>query len=299
MKKFHYPVMYKEIIENLNFENKKIIIDCTIGIGSHALKFFEIMNKNSFLIGIDKDEESLKIAQERLKNYIPRFKLFKEDFRNIDLILDSLNIEKADIFFFDLGLSSYQLSNTQRGFSFLREGPLDMRMDKNSFLCAYDLINHLSEPELVMIFKKFGEEKFSKRIAHLVVKKRRYIPITTTTQLSSLVLEAVPKKTIRYRIHPATRIFQALRIVVNRELDSLEIGLKKAVERLSQGGRIGVIAFHSLEDRIVKHTFRDFALRGKLRIISKVPLVPSYGEVKENISSRSAKLRIAERQIWD
>lgn len=297
MKDIHYPVMYKEVIESLSLKNKKIVVDCTIGVGSHALKFLEAMDKDSFLIGIDKDEDSLRVAQIRLKNYEGRFKLFKEDFRNLDIVLDNLGIYSADIFFFDLGISSYQLSDSQRGFSFLKEGPLDMRMDRNAFFCAYDLVNHLSETELTMIFKKFGEERFSRRIAHWVIERRRQNPITTTTQLSSLVLEAVPKKIQRFKTHPATRIFQALRIAVNRELDSLEVGLQKAIHYASCGARIGVVSFHSLEDRIVKYTFRDFAHQGKVRIVTKKPLGPSYQELKVNASSRSAKLRIAEKLV--
>ena len=170
-----------------------------------------------------------------------------------------------------------------------------MRMDKSSFFCAYDLINHLSETELSMIFRKFGEERFSKIIAHRVVQRRRRSPITTTTQLSSLVFDAIPDKINTFKIHPATRIFQALRIAVNRELDSLEVGLKKAIEHTSIGGRVAAISFHSLEDRIIKHTFRDCAHRGLVRIVTKKPILPGQLEAKENISSRSAKLRVVER----
>ena len=169
-------------------------------------------------------------------------------------------------------------------------------MDKMSFLCAYDIVNYLSEYELNAIFKKFGEERFSRRIARLVVEKRRQEPISTTSQLKDVVLEAVPRRHYSFR-HPATRIFQALRIVVNRELESLEMGIKKAIEHLSYGGRIGVITFHSLEDRIVKHTFRDLSLKGVVKLVNKKPFVPGTEELKENISSRSAKLRVAEKII--
>ncbi|MCM8773114.1 MAG: 16S rRNA (cytosine(1402)-N(4))-methyltransferase RsmH [Candidatus Omnitrophica bacterium] len=290
----HYPVMYKEVIEWLSLKNRKIIVDCTVGVASHASKFFEVLDKDAFLIGIDKDGESLKVAKDRLSCYFPRYKLFKEDFKNLDLVLEQLGIEKADIFFFDLGISSYQLSDSQRGFSFSKDGPLDMRMDRTAFLCASDLLNYLSEYELNKIFKKFGEERFAKRIAQRVVEKRRDAPITTTYQLSSIVSEAVSYLGSN-RIHPATKVFQALRIVVNRELDSLEIGLKKAITRLSKGGRVGVISFHSLEDRIVKHTLREFSLKGEVKILNNKPLMPSEEELTVNSSSRSAKLRIAEK----
>jgi len=296
MKTVHYPVMYREAIEELSLRNKKIIVDCTIGVASHALKFFEAMDKDSILIGIDKDDESLRVARMRLKKYESRFELFKDDFRNLDLILNNLGIREADIFFFDLGISTFQLSDSQRGFSFSKDGPLDMRMDKMSFLCAYDIVNYLSEYELNAIFKKFGEERFSRRIAHLVVEKRRQEPISTTSQLKDVVLEAVPRRHYSFR-HPATRIFQALRIVVNRELESLEMGIKKAIEHLSCGGRIGVVTFHSLEDRIVKHTFRDLSLKGVVKLVNKKPFTPKTEELKENISSRSAKLRVAEKII--
>jgi len=296
MKTVHYPVMYKEVVEKLSLRGKKIVVDCTIGVGSHALKFFEVMDKDSVLIGIDKDDDSLRVARMRLKKYESRFELFKDDFRNLDAILDSLSIKKADIFFFDLGISSFQLSDSQRGFSFSKDGPLDMRMDRRSNLSAYDIVNYLSEYELNAIFKKFGEERFSRRIAHLVVEKRRQEPISTTSQLRNVVLEAVPRRHHSF-IHPATRIFQALRIVVNRELESLEIGIKKAVTHLSCGGRIGVITFHSLEDRIVKHTFRDLALKEEVKLVNKKPFTPGMEELKENISSRSAKLRVAEKII--
>ena len=296
MKVVHYPVMYREVVKELSLKNKKVVVDCTIGVGSHALKFLEAMDKDSVLIGIDKDGDSLEIARMKLKRYEPRFKLFKEDFRKLDFVLDNLGIEKADVFFFDLGISSFQLSDSQRGFSFLKDGPLDMRMDRKSFLCAYDIVNYLSEYELNAIFKKFGEERFSRRIAHLVVEKRRGEPISTTSQLKDVVLEAIPKKHHSFR-HPATRIFQALRIVVNRELESLEIGIKKAVDRLSYGGRIAVITFHSLEDRIVKHTFRDLSLKGDIKLVNKKPFIPKTEELEENAPSRSAKLRVAEKAI--
>jgi len=289
--------MYKEVIRELFLKNRHIVVDCTIGVGSHALKFFENMDENSFLIGIDKDEDSLRVAQIRLKQYANRFKLFKEDFRNLDLVLNSLEINKVDIFFFDLGISSFQLSDSQRGFSFSQEGPLDMRMDRKAFLSAYDLVNYLSEYELDAIFKKFGEEKFSKRIAHFVVEKRKQHPICTTLQLKNLVVSAIPKKHFHFRIHPATRVFQALRIAVNRELESLKVGIRKAIEYLSKGGRMGIITFHSLEDRIVKHCFRDFALRGIIKLVNKKPIIPSYSEIKENPSSRSAKFRVVEKIV--
>ncbi|OQX81213.1 MAG: 16S rRNA (cytosine(1402)-N(4))-methyltransferase [Candidatus Omnitrophica bacterium 4484_70.1] len=292
---FHYPVMYREVIEFISPSLRKIFVDCTVGVASHASEIIEKMPLNSIFIGIDKDNQSLEIAKERLKSiHNKEIILVKEDFKNLDKILRDLNIKSVDAFFFDLGISSYQLSQSQRGFSFSKEGPLDMRMDRDAFLCAYDLVNNLSEKELCKIFQKFGEEKFSRRIAHLLVERRKKQPIFTTTQLKDLIIEAVPKR-FSYRIHPATRIFQALRIAVNRELDCLEEGLNKAIEFLSCGGRIAIISFHSLEDRIVKNIFKSYASQKKLKIITPKPLRANEEELRENLSSRSAKLRVAEK----
>jgi len=292
---FHYPVMYREVIELLDIKNKKIIVDCTAGLGSHALKFADFMQPDSYYIGIDKDAESLKIINDKLNKLNIKFSLVNGDFANIDNILKNLGLPGADVFLFDLGISMYQLVNPERGFSFAKEGPLDMRMDRASFISAYDLVNNLSEFELENIFKKFGEERYSRRIAHVLIEKRQKEPISTTTQLTQAIISAMPASAFKYRIHPATRIFQALRIAVNRELEVLKTGLDKAVGLLNPGGRIGVISFHSLEDRIVKHAFREFSSHGILKIINKKPIAPGKEELEENIASRSSKLRVAEK----
>ncbi|MCD6583766.1 MAG: 16S rRNA (cytosine(1402)-N(4))-methyltransferase RsmH [Candidatus Omnitrophica bacterium] len=291
----HYPVMHKEVMHYLIPIVRKVIVDCTLGIGSHALKLLPHLKEGTILIGIDKDGDSLEVARQRLRSFKDKVVLVKDDFRNIDVILDNLGFNKADAFLFDLGVSSFQLSDPQRGFSFLREGPLDMRMDRESFLCAYDLVNNLSERELAIIFEKFGQERYSRRIAHFLVEERKKSPLSTTGQLRDTILRAIPKRNTYHRIHPATRIFQALRIAVNRELDCLKEGLEKAIPRLSGGGRIIVISFHSLEDRIVKNTFRKFSASKVLNILTKKPLVPTLEEITENVRSRSAKLRAAER----
>jgi len=292
---YHYPVMYKEILEFLALQNKKIIVDCTVGIGSHASKLLEVMNKDAFYIGIDKDRDSLEIARQRLEPFSGQFSLFKADFSDLDRILRDLDIKGVDAFLFDLGISTYQLNNSNRGFSFLKDGPLDMRMDRDAFLSAYDLINNLSEIELGNIFKKFGEERYYRKIAHFLVEERKHEPISTTTQLAQIIMRTVPLKRRYDRIHPATRIFQALRIAINRELEALQSGLSKAISFLNSGGRIAVISFHSLEDRIVKYTFKDYFTKGQLKIITKKPLVPTQLEKEENFASRSAKLRVAEK----
>ncbi|MCK9573154.1 MAG: 16S rRNA (cytosine(1402)-N(4))-methyltransferase RsmH [Candidatus Omnitrophica bacterium] len=292
---FHYPVMHREIIELLDIKNKKIIVDCTAGLGSHALKIAEIIQPDSYYIGIDKDEETLKIVNDKLTKTNIKFSLVKGNFSDVDGILKKLGISKADVFLFDLGISMYQLTDPERGFSFMKEGPLDMRMDRESFISAYDLVNNLSEFELENIFRKFGEEKYARRVAHVLVEKRREEPISSTTQLTKVILSAMPHTVFKYKIHPATRIFQALRIAVNRELEALKAGIEKAINLLSSGGRIGVISFHSLEDRIVKHTFKEFDSRGILKILTKKPITPGKEELVENIASRSGKLRVAEK----
>jgi len=289
----HVPVMYKEVIDYLEPNTKKVIVDCTVGVGSHASLILECMGKGSLYVGIDKDSASLEIARTRLKAHGSKCILIKDDFRNIDTILSGLGV-KPDAFFFDLGISSFQLDDPERGFSFSTEGPLDMRMDKDSFIIAYDLVNNLSEKELALIFRKFGEERYSYRIAHCIVQERAREPFATTLQLRDAVVKAIPRKR-PMRIHPATRVFMALRIMVNRELDALGLGLEKAIGWCKPRGRVVVISFHSLEDRTTKHVFRDQAVNGKLKILTKKPEIPLSQEISGNRRSRSAKLRAAER----
>ncbi len=290
----HYPVMWGEVVDGLQIESRKCIIDCTAGLGGHAYKMLD-MAQEAFYVGIDKDAYSLKETYTRLSPFLNRFVLLQDDFRNLDQVCQEMRIETADAFFFDLGLSSYQLSSSQRGFSFLQEGSLDMRFDQSSFVTASDLINNLSERELVNIFQNFGEERYSKRIAYALTKQRKISPILTTLQLARIIERSVPPKSRFGRIHPATRVFQALRIAVNRELESLREAIPKAVSLLEAGGRIAVISFHSLEDRIIKHTFKKLASQNLLKIITKKPKVPTEIEKKVNRASRSAKLRIAEK----
>jgi len=236
--------MYEDVLTYLEPQSKSVVFDCTLGVGSHALKILERMKKDAIYVGIDKDATSLKVARHRLHKYGKRCCFVKDDFRNIDAVVSKLEL-RPDAFLFDLGISSYQLEDPHRGFSFVHEGPLDMRMDRESFLCACDLINNLSEKELASVFKKFGEERYSYRIAHTIVQQRDRSPFATTSQLKEAVTKAIPHRG-SLRMHPATRIFMALRIVVNRELDSLREGLCSAIEALQPGGRIVVISFHSL-----------------------------------------------------
>jgi 16S rRNA (cytosine1402-N4)-methyltransferase len=271
------------------------VVDATVGLGGHAVALLEKIGPPGRLIAIDRDGESLQLAKEKLKAFSAQCHFIQEDFRHIDRILKSLGIQEVDAIVFDLGVSSYQLNNPERGFSIKLDGPLDMRIDKQSFISAYDLVNSLSEREIASILKNFGQERFSNRIAHFLVQERIQHPIETTNDLTRAILKAIPYRYQRQKIHPATRTFQAFRIAVNRELEAMEIALDRCVPCLKKGGRIAVIAFHSLEDRIVKEKFRQYGRERKMVAIFKKPLRPSPQENQENPRARSARLRVAER----
>lgn len=291
----HKPVMLEEVLSMLNLKDGKIIVDCTVGLGGHALAMVEKIAPHGKLIGIDKDEETLSMAQEKLKPYSKNCIFIHDDFRNFDKVLEQYGIDGIDAVLFDLGVSSYQLDNPVRGFSIKAEGPLDMRMDRKSFISAYDLLNNLTEDEISSILWRFGQERFSHRIARRIVQARQKQPISSTQQLAELVTKVLPYNAKFGRIHPATRTFQALRIAVNRELDALDEALKKAVLFLNKGGRLCVISFHSLEDKIVKENFRELAKTKRFRLVFKKILRPSLTEVHRNPRSRSAKMRVIER----
>ncbi|MBD3246464.1 MAG: 16S rRNA (cytosine(1402)-N(4))-methyltransferase RsmH [Candidatus Omnitrophica bacterium] len=292
----HYPVLYREVLQFLQPETKKCVVDCTLGLGGHAEKIIARMPDGGAYLGLDKDSVSVAQAARRIgtEGAVAR-EFIQTDFSRIDEVLGQRRIPQVDGVLFDLGISSFQLADAERGFSFLQDGPLDMRMDQNSFLSAYDLVNNLSEKELTQIFRRFGEERFASRIAHRIVAERKKTPFYSTAQLAEFVAQSVPSKYRFGRIHPATRVFQALRIAVNRELEAIETGVRRAVELLAPGGRIVVISFHSLEDRIIKHMFRAFAGQELVHILTKKPVVPGEGEIAENPRSRSAKLRAAEK----
>jgi 16S rRNA (cytosine1402-N4)-methyltransferase len=296
-KTIHTPVMLEEVLEYLNPSTGQVIVDATFGFGGHSSRIAERLGQTGTLVGIDRDEESLAAAREAMGEVSNRIKFAYGNFSDLDVILKGLNINRIDGILFDLGISSFQLSDAQRGFSFQSDGPLDMRLDRNSYISAYDLVNNLNEEELSHLLRDFGQERWHNRIARLVVQERQRRPITTTGQLSEIVLSAIPVRFRRfhYRIHPATRTFQAVRIAVNRELESLEAAITKAVGLLSPGGRICVISFHSLEDRVVKFAFKKFASEGAIKIITPKPLTPKESEIKDNPRSRSAKFRAAEK----
>jgi 16S rRNA (cytosine1402-N4)-methyltransferase len=295
--KLHVPVMLQEVLEYLKLAPGQIIVDATMGTGGHSLEILKRITPGGRLVGIDRDENSLAVCRQRLAEFKNNTEFVHANFADLDQVLASLGIDKIDGIVFDLGISSYQLKDAQRGFSFQEEGPLDMRLDKSSYISAYDLVNNLNENEISQILWNFGQERWHNRIAHLLVQERRNEPIATTKQLANLVMRAIPHRYRRsyYRIHPATRTFQAVRIAVNRELEILENAIKKAVDILRKQARICVISFHSLEDRVIKHTFRALAADGLIDIITAKPLTPGFGEIEVNPSSRSSKFRVAER----
>ncbi len=291
----HVPVMLRESMESLSLQSGNCAVDCTLGLAGHSLKIAEKISPTGHLIAIDRDGDSIKQARERLKNFSIQMDFRQDDFRHIDKVLSDLNISEVDGILYDLGISSFQLNDRERGFSLKSEGPLDMRMDRESYISAYDLVNSLSEREISSILKNFGQERFHNRIARFLVQQRLKAPLETTKDLTEVVLRAVPRKFQNQRIHPATRTFQAIRIAVNRELEALEIALEKSINFLKIGGRICVISFHSLEDKIVKEKFRSFAKAGRIKIIFKKPLRPTEDEIHNNSRCRSARLRVAER----
>ncbi|MCD6134105.1 MAG: 16S rRNA (cytosine(1402)-N(4))-methyltransferase RsmH [Candidatus Omnitrophica bacterium] len=292
----HTPVMREEIVTYLQPENKKYIVDCTLGLGGHSRRILERMNPDGVVIGLDRDEESLKLAEEKLSDYRNRIFIFNSDFSNIDSILAGLRIKKADGFLFDLGMSSFQLSLSERGFSFLKEGLLDMRMNRRDLISAYDLVNNLSERELSFIFREFGQEKWHSRIARLIVEERRKMPIVTTLQLAELIEKHIAFRSYSSYIHSAARIFQALRIAVNHELEFLEVALEKSLRLLNEKGRICIISFHSLEDKIIKKIFKKAIASGEYFLITAKPLHVSTSEEIDNSYSRAARLRVIERR---
>lgn len=291
----HIPVMSQEVMQFLNLKPGAIVVDGTLGTAGHSQMMAQAISPGGQLIGIDRDGHSLAVAAERLKEFSSQCHLIQDDYRNLNQILNQLGIQEVDAMLFDLGISSYQLDNPQRGFSLKLEGPLDMRMDQESFISAYDLVNSLSEREISTILRNFGQERWHNRIAHYLVAQRVRNPIESTKDLTDTILKAIPHRYHYQKIHPATRTFQAIRIAVNRELEALEIVLDKSIDSLKVGGRIAVIAFHSLEDRIVKEKFRAFAKAGRLQLLTKKPLRPMDTETDNNPRSRSARLRVAQR----
>jgi 16S rRNA (cytosine1402-N4)-methyltransferase len=285
--------MAAEVVEYLRPWSGGLFVDCTVGLGGHTRALVEAGATR--VIGLDRDADALTLARGRLAPFGNRVELVHADFRSLGAVLDERRIQHADGALADLGVSSLQLDAPGRGFSFQRDEPLDMRMDQSAGETAADLVARSNERELADAIFQYGEERFSRRIARAIVDERRTAPVATTLRLASIVRRAIPRR-VPTRIDPATRTFQALRIWVNRELEGLDRFLADAVRRLRAGARLVVIAFHSLEDRIVKHTLRALEQRGAaLKVLTRKPILPTEVEVQRNPRARSAKLRAAER----
>ena len=306
----HYPVMLGECIEALDIKPDGIYVDCTAGGGGHSEAIVSRLTTGT-LISLDQDDEAIEACKTRLAKYNERSKVVKCNFSDLGTVLDNLDILHIDGVLMDLGVSSHQLDTPSRGFSYNSDAILDMRMDPRSPFSAYDVVNGYSEAELKRIISEYGEERFASSIAHKIVLQREKSPIKTTLELAGTIKSAIPEAAARKEAqHPAKRTFQAIRIEVNHELDVIKPAIDAAVSRLKSGGRIVIITFHSLEDRIVKNTFNSYAagctcpkdfpvcVCGKkptVKIITKKPLTASERELETNARSRSAKVRVAEK----
>lgn len=308
----HEPVLLKECIEGLNIRKDGVYVDCTIGGAGHSVEILKRLGPEGLLIGIDQDVEALEAAKEKLEsvNSKGRFITIYENFENIRKILEAQKIKSVDGILMDLGVSSYQLDADERGFKYLNDAPLDMRMNQNDEFTAKELVNTWPKDEIARIIRDYGEEKWASRIAEFICKAREDYVIETTSQLVDIIKAAIPASARREAQHPAKRTFQAIRIAVNRELEVLEAVLPDMLENLNRGGRLCIITFHSLEDRIVKQFFRDRSGRCKcppdfpkcvcnavreLKVITPKPIIPTEEELKRNHRARSAKLRISEK----
>lgn len=290
----HVPVLTAEVLQHLRPEGGGVFVDCTIGLGGHSRALLEAGATR--ILGLDRDVQALAAARANLAPWADRVELVHADYRGLEAVLDRCGVALMDGALADLGVSSLQLEAEGRGFTFRRDEPLDMRMDTSTGDTAADLIARSSETDLADAIYAFGEERYSRRIARAIVEARRVDPIVTTGRLASIVRRALPRRG-HMRIDPATRTFQALRIWVNGELDGLDRFLEAAARRLRAGARLVVITFHSLEDRIVKHTLRalERSHDAAVKVLTKKPIVPSADEVRRNPRARSAKLRAAER----
>ena len=310
MKFSHKSVLLDETIESLNIKEDGIYVDGTLGGGGHSYEILKRLGPKGRLIGIDQDEDAIKAASERLKEFKDKLTIVKSNYCNIKQVLEDLNIEKVDGILLDIGVSSYQLDNLERGFSYKSDAPLDMRMDKSASLSAKEVINEYDETELFKVIKNYGEEKFAKNIAKHIVMARKEKAIETTGELIEIIKASIPAK-LQTGGHPAKRTFQAIRIEVNKELEVLENTIDTMIDFLKDGGRLSIITFHSLEDRIVKNKFRDnedpctcpkdfpvcvCGKKSKGKVITRKPIVPSDTEIAENKRAKSSKLRVFERR---
>ena len=307
----HQSVLLHETVDGLNIRPDGIYVDGTLGGGGHAFLVCQSLGDKGRLIGIDQDEDAIQAASDRLKEYKDKVTIVKNNYEHIRQVLEALNISGADGICLDLGVSSYQLDTPQRGFTYREDAPLDMRMDKNGPITAADIVNEYGEAELYRVIRDYGQDKFAKHIAKHIVKAREKSPVKTTGELTEIIKAAIPAKMRAVGGHPSKRTFQALRIEVNHELEVLENSIDTMIDLLNPGGRLCIITFHSLEDRIVKIRFRenenpcicppDFPVcvcgrKSKGRIITKKPIVPGEEELLKNKRSKSSKLRIFERE---
>ena len=305
----HFSVLLSECIENLDIKPDGIYVDGTAGGAGHSSKIAERLD-GGLLIPIDQDEDAIKVISERLAKYGERVKIVRDNFSNIKSVLDSLNIEKIDGLLLDLGVSSYQLDTAERGFSYMADAPLDMRMDNRAARSAYTVINEYSADDLKKIIYDFGEERFAPKIVSGIISAREKAPVKTTGELVEIIKNSLPSFARREEWSSVKRVFQAVRIEVNKELDVIAPTIEAAVNMMNKGGRIVIITFHSLEDRIVKQTFnalasgctcpKDFPVcvcgnKPKIKILTKKPILPSDAELAVNSRSKSAKLRVAEK----
>ena len=306
----HRPVLLDECIEALNIRPEGIYLDGTLGRAGHSREIARRLSGSGRLICVDRDQAALDAAQERLGEWMDRVTLVHSNFDRVSKILDELGISGVDGMLFDLGVSSPQLDDGSRGFSYMADAPLDMRMDRSEGLTAADVVNTWSQEELRRILFQYGEERYAPLIAAAIVRRREERPIETTLELVDIIKEAMPARALKEKQHPAKRSFQAIRIAVNDELSSVDRMLQGAVPKLNKGGRLAVITFHSLEDRIVKTGFGAFAkgcicppdfpvcVCGRtpdIKLVNKKPILPSQQEIEENPRARSAKLRVAEK----
>ena len=306
----HKPVLLDECLDALAIRPDGIYLDGTLGRAGHSLEIVRRLTAGGRLIGVDRDETALAAAEQRLAEYRDRVSLVHSNFSCIHEILDSLGLDQIDGMLFDLGVSSPQLDDAQRGFSYMHDAPLDMRMDRTASLTAREVVNFWSYEELRRILFEYGEERYAPVIAKHIVRERELAPIETTAQLTELIKRAMPPAALREKQHPAKRSFQAIRIAVNGELDELAPMMEAAADRLNAGGRLAVISFHSLEDRIIKKTMQQLATgctcppefpvcvcgkKPKMKLITRKPVVSTPEELEYNPRARSAKLRVAEK----
>ncbi|MBU5362390.1 16S rRNA (cytosine(1402)-N(4))-methyltransferase RsmH [Enterococcus raffinosus] len=308
----HTTVLLRETVDGLAIKPNGIYVDCTLGGAGHSEYLLCQLNNDGHLYAFDQDQKAIENAKIRLAEYVAKKQVtfVKANFRELTTELNQLGVTEVDGILYDLGVSSPQLDEAERGFSYHQDAPLDMRMDQDAPLSAYQVVNEYSYHELVKIFFRYGEEKFSKQIARLIERKRTDKPIETTGELVDLIKEAIPAPARRKGGHPAKRVFQAIRIAVNDELGAIESSLEQAIDLLSIEGRVSVITFHSLEDRIVKTMFKEFStpkdmppglpvvpeeFQPVLKLVNRKPIIPSEEELQDNNRARSAKLRIAEK----